>query len=87
MPGSCFPSKNSRVAPPPVETNETCLLACLLLINTTESPPPIIETAPFSVALIILVRIYSEPTLNSGTSKTPIGPFQKIEPACVIISL
>jgi hypothetical protein len=33
----------------------------------------------------MLLRISSLPFLNSGTSKNPIGPFQKTEPALEII--
>ena len=51
MPGISLPSRNSSVAPPPVETCEILSVRPVFLRAATESPPPTMETAPFSVAL------------------------------------
>ena len=48
MPGSSLPSRNSREAPPPVEMCVILSAKPSLVTAATESPPPIIETAPVS---------------------------------------
>lgn len=78
-PGNFKPCMNSKVAPPPVETYVTSLTAPLLFTKLAVSPPPIIETAPSFVLLITLFNNPSLPFLKLGNSKTPMGPFQKIE--------
>ncbi len=53
-PGSSFPSTNSILAPPPVDTCEKPLWLILPFLSTfTLSPPPIMEMAPCLVASII----------------------------------
>jgi hypothetical protein len=86
IPGNYFPSNNSIVAPPPVETKLSFSSTPNLLTKLAESPPPIIVVVPFFVALIILLSIPSLPFLKCSTSMTPIGPFQKIDPALDITS-
>ena len=43
-----------------------------------ESPPPIQEKAPFSVALTTASAMALVPFSNFSISKTPIGPFHKM---------
>jgi hypothetical protein len=78
-PGSLIPCMYSREAPPPVETKETSLSAFLLMTRRAVSPPPITEVAPSLVRLVTLLRTPSLPLAKLGNSKTPMGPFQKIE--------
>ena len=49
-----------------------------LLIQATESPPPINENAPFLVAFAIASAIAREPAVKLSNSKTPAGPFHRI---------
>jgi len=49
-PGRVSPARNSSVAPPPVEMCEILPSSPAWLTAATESPPPTIEVAPFSVA-------------------------------------
>jgi hypothetical protein len=78
-PGNLMPCMNSREAPPPVEMNVTSLVAPLLMTKLAVSPPPMIEVAPALVLATTLFNRPSLPFLKLGNSKTPIGPFQKIE--------
>ena len=50
MPGRTLPSKNSRVAPPPVEIWEIWSDRPVFFRAAMESPPPTMEVAPFLVA-------------------------------------
>src|ERR1700756_570427 len=43
-----------------------------------ESPPPTTLNAPFAVAAAITSATPLVPAANTGNSKTPIGPFQKM---------
>jgi len=46
IPGILFPCINSKLAPPPVEMNDTPFESPSELTKFTESPPPITEIAP-----------------------------------------
>lgn len=46
-PGSCFPSNNSKLAPPPVEMWLITSATPTFSTAATESPPPIIVVTPF----------------------------------------
>ena len=46
-----------------------------LLTAATESPPPMIETAPLSVRSASVSAIAKVPLAKGSISKTPIGPF------------
>ena len=50
-PGRTFPSRNSRDAPPPVETWLISAALPLFLTALTESPPPMIEVPPFALTV------------------------------------
>jgi len=78
-PGNLIPCKNSRDAPPPVDTYVTSFSLPRLRTKLAVSPPPITEIAPSLVFSMTLFRIPSLPLAKLGNSKTPIGPFQKIE--------
>src|SRR5690606_23954111 len=74
-PGRSLPSRNSRLAPPPVEmcpnassANPSCRTAA------AESPPPTTARPSTSVSAWATARV---PAANGSSSKTPIGPFQK----------
>src|SRR5271156_986977 len=73
-PGSSRPSRNSRVAPPPVEicVNLPAHGACATAAAV--SPPPIIETTPIWLASASPTRLV--PPAKAGISKNPSGPFQ-----------
>ena len=87
IPGILLPCINSTLAPPPVDINETLSWSPSEFTKFTESPPPITEVALYSVRFTIVLNSSSLPFLNSGISKTPTGPFQKIELAFLIVSL
>src|SRR5690606_35243389 len=70
-PGSSFPSKNSRVAPPPVLMKSKRSWQPAASIAAAESPPPAILRA---VDPAIIRAISKVPCANAGVSKTPIGP-------------
>ena len=60
MPGSLLPRRNSREAPPPVETREYCRLLCLVINSSTNpvvSPPQMMVLAfwfsPISSAAMV----------------------------------
>ena len=57
-----------------------------LLIQATESPPPIKEKAPLAVASAIASAIAREPAVKLSNSNTPAGPFQRIVLAPLIAS-
>ncbi|PIM97735.1 hypothetical protein CDL12_29793 [Handroanthus impetiginosus] len=73
-PGSSFPSKSSKLAPPPVDMWLITLATPTFSIAATESPPPIIVVTPFPLSSASLYT--SIPTANLSNSNTPIGPFQ-----------
>src|SRR5574344_632330 len=77
-PGSTVPSMASSNSPPPVEMYDTLSAKPNLLTQATESPPPISENAPFAVASAIAAPMAREPAVNSSTSNTPAGPFQRM---------
>mmetsp|Transcript_25565 Transcript_25565/g.31481 ORF Transcript_25565/g.31481 Transcript_25565/m.31481 type:complete len:278 (-) Transcript_25565:387-1220(-) len=74
-PGSTLPSRSSSEAPPPVEmwlispARPDCSQAA------TESPPPMMVTAPSLVISARISTIPKVPLANFSNSKTPIGPF------------
>merc|ERR1712193_404575 len=75
-PGSTLPSKSSIEAPPPVLQWVTFSIVLYFLQAVAVSPPPMTETAPFSVApTTASIRVFV-PASNFPISKTPIGPFQ-----------
>src|ERR1700679_3413803 len=78
-PGNSRPSRNSSEAPPPVDTNETLSVTPAFLMAETESPPPMMLTAPLLAAMALAMA--NVPTALSATSKTPMGPFQRMVPA------
>merc|ERR1719277_2143875 len=63
-------------APPPVLQCVTLSIVLYFLQAVAVSPPPITETAPFSVASTTASMRALVPASNLGISKTPIGPFQ-----------
>src|SRR5262249_60616446 len=73
MPGSVFPSTNSREAPPPVDRwlipspTPACSTAATL------SPPPTTESARRFAATALPPP--NAPWANGGFPKTPLGPF------------
>src|SRR5216683_5010837 len=77
-PGSSLPSRYSRVAPPPVETNENRPARPSASTAAAVSPPPTRVYAP-DVAMASPTAFV--PALNSGTSVMPNGPFQTMVPA------
>src|SRR3978361_804416 len=77
-PGNTLPSMYSSNAPPPVETYDTFSPKPRLLIAEAESPPPINENPPFSVAFTTALAMDSVPVAKLGNSNTPIGPFHII---------
>src|SRR5579885_1291809 len=77
-PGRTRPSRNSREAPPPVETCVILSAAPAFSTVTAESPPPIIVIAPAAVRWARISTIASVPRAKAGISATPIGPFQII---------
>src|ERR1700722_1985265 len=72
-PGSFLPSRNSRLAPPPVEMWVIWSATPAWLMALTESPPPMIDVA---VRLAATARAMAlVPTAKRGNSNTPAGPF------------
>jgi len=66
---------NSRLAPPPVETYPKALSGKpSARIAAPVSPPPTTVNAWLPVSAAAIARV---PPANAGSSKTPIGPFQK----------
>src|SRR6202011_3825314 len=73
-PGSVLPSRNSSVAPPPVET---CVIASAkpsACAAAAASPPPTTLVAPCRVASAIASPTTRVPFRYGGFSYTPIGP-------------
>src|SRR5207244_1234708 len=79
-PGSTLPSMNSSEAPPPVETCVSLSARPACSTAWTDSPPPTMVTA-FDSAMAWATA--SVPLAKRGSSKTPIGPFQRTVPARV----
>ena len=75
MPGSFCPSKNSRVAPPPVERCVILSSTPACMMAATVSPPAtmLIALCPARAWAMDLV-----PRLNLSSSKSPTGPFHSI---------
>ena len=76
MPGRVPFSRNSNEAPPPVEIWVKWEISPSLLMAAMESPPP--TTLSESKQEMNLARL-KVPFANWENSKTPTGPFQKIE--------
>src|SRR5437764_5572100 len=75
-PGSSLPSRSSRLAPPPVETQEIRSARPSSFNARTESAPPTTENADSFAATACATAFV--PAANRGHSNTPIGPFQTI---------
>src|ERR1700689_5211949 len=73
-PGSFLPSKNSRLAPPPVLMWGIWSATPAWLMAETESPPPMMGMAPLLAATAWAMSLVK--TAKLGTSKTPAVPFQ-----------
>ena len=58
-----------------------------LLMQATESPPPINENAPFLVASAMASAMAFEPPVKLSNSNTPAGPFHRIVLAFTIAAL
>src|SRR5690606_8354792 len=71
-PGSSFPSRNSRLAPPPVETCDIFSASPACCTAAAESPPPMMLKAPDSATARATARV---PSAKGAISKTPMGPF------------
>src|SRR3569833_1420721 len=83
-PGSFLPSRNSRLAPPPVEMWVIWSATPAWLMALTESPPPMIEVAALLAATARAMALV--PLAKLGNSKTPAGPFQTMVRAREITS-
>ena len=66
IPGRVLPSRNSREAPPPVETWLILSARPNLLIAATESPPPTTLVASLSASALATSPV---PLLNASNSK------------------
>src|ERR1051326_5153634 len=78
-PGSSLPSRNSRLAPPPVLMKVTCLPSLALFSAFTLSPPPMMLFAPFFCVASATARATANvPSAKRLSSNNPIGPFQRI---------
>src|SRR5690606_31532509 len=74
-PGSSLPSKNSRLAPPPVETWLILSAKPACCTAAAESPPPTMLNAPESATAWATALV---PWEKAANSKTPMGPFQRM---------
>mmetsp|Transcript_1912 Transcript_1912/g.4246 ORF Transcript_1912/g.4246 Transcript_1912/m.4246 type:complete len:258 (-) Transcript_1912:324-1097(-) len=74
-PGRTFPSRSSKLAPPPVEMWDISPALPLCSHAATESPPPMMVMAPPLVMSARMSTIPNVPLLNFSNSKTPMGPF------------
>jgi len=77
-PGSSFPSKSSKLAPPPVEQWLTFSSVPNLAAAVAVSPPPMTVVAPRFVASTTASINCLVPLLNESNSNTPTGPFHNI---------
>ena len=73
IPGSFFPSKNSKEAPPPVEICVILSANPIFFTAAAESPPPIIVFASIVERSLAIEFV---PIENCGNSNNPRGPFQ-----------
>src|ERR1051326_3168964 len=74
-PGSWLPSRNSRLAPPPVLAKVTRPVNPVMLSALTLSPPPMMLLAPCRVASATARATANVPAENRSSSNTPMGPF------------
>mmetsp|Transcript_62773 Transcript_62773/g.173652 ORF Transcript_62773/g.173652 Transcript_62773/m.173652 type:complete len:261 (-) Transcript_62773:564-1346(-) len=75
-PGRTFPSRSSSEAPPPVEMWLMSPARPDNSVAATESPPPMMVMAPFSLVKSAKMLTRSKvPAENFSNSKTPMGPF------------
>src|SRR6185295_10564321 len=72
-PGSVLPARNSREAPPPVDTWPMRSATPACLTAATVSPPPITEKPGQAASACATSRV---PPSKGGFSNTPSGPFQ-----------
>src|SRR4051812_46313772 len=77
-PGRIFPSRNSKLAPPPVEQWVTLSATLNFFAAVAVSPPPTTVVAPFAVASATASAIALVAPANFSNSNTPGGPFQII---------
>ena len=77
-PGSTLPSRNSRLAPPPVEQWLTLSATPNFLAAVAVSPPPTTVVAPLAVASATASAMALVAPQNFSNSNTPGGPFQMI---------
>src|SRR5690606_32590238 len=73
---NALPSRNSRLAPPPVEQCVTLAATPNFLAAVAVSPPPTTVVAPLSVASATAAAIALVAPQNFSNSNTPAGPFQ-----------
>src|SRR5688500_16149864 len=76
MPGRVLPSRNSREAPPPVETWDILPATPNFSTAAAVSPPPTTDVTPLSEAMC-WARDFV-PSAKGSISKTPTGPFQRM---------
>src|SRR6266566_2354788 len=74
-PGSRWPSRYSRLAPPPVEMCEKSPGAKPSRRTAAAESPPPITVSPCTALTASATALV--PAANAGNSKTPTGPFQK----------
>src|ERR1044071_7536288 len=77
-PGNALPSRNSRLAPPPVEQCDTLVSTLNFFAAVAVSPPPTTVVAPAAVAFAIASAIALVEPANFSNSNTPDGPFHTI---------
>src|SRR5262245_1787232 len=78
-PGNTAPSRDSKLAPPPVLMNVTLSPSPAWFSALTLSPPPMMLFAPlFCVASATARAIAVVPSAKRLSSKMPIGPFHRI---------
>src|SRR4051812_4021343 len=70
-PGNALPSRNSRLAPPPVEQCETLSSTLNFLAAVAVSPPPTTVVAPDAVAFATASAIALVEPANFSNSNTP----------------
>src|SRR5436190_22870424 len=75
-PGSTLPSRNSRLAPPPVEQWVTLSATLNFFAAVAVSPPPTTVVAPLAVAFAMAAAMALVDPANFSNSNTPEGPFQ-----------
>ena len=86
-PGKIFPSRSSKLAPPPVLTWLTLSSVFHLAAQVAVSPPPIMVIVPRDVVSTTLSIKLFVPLLKFSNSKTPAGPFHTIVFALLIGSV